>query len=280
MDSQHNRSVTCDYVYFFSNAKKPLNVLSNFHACEFTLGGVTYPSSEHAFQAQLIPPEYRYFFSTAGPLSTMRSGFETLMPSSSKEAIDKKVLFWGKKNNIGILAKMASKRDYLLTDLGVYKKNIEFDECRIIFKSVLVARHDASAEFREVLEGTNNKYLLEFDRSAVRRALETPPHVNRWAGMIVDSKVIGHNQTGQLMMWLRGYARACLQGMPDDWPATHSWPPASEIERFIETHPGTYVLENGETVHGVIETHLKYGAPIEDALEESHAMVELPGSIS
>jgi len=205
MDSQHNKIVSAERVPFFSNAKDPFNGLSNFHACEFTLGGITYPSSEHAFQAQLVPPNYRHIFSVTGPLATLDSGFRTLMPRAKEADIEKKVLFWGRKKNVGIVAKMASRRDYLLLNYGLRKADVGFDECRIIFKSVLVAKHDSSAEFRELLEGTGDKYLFEFDRAAERMSLKGSPL--RWAAMIKDNRVIGHNQMGSLLMWLRDFAR-------------------------------------------------------------------------
>jgi predicted NAD-dependent protein-ADP-ribosyltransferase YbiA (DUF1768 family) len=201
MESHNDKVITSEYVSFTSNAKPPFHIMSNFHECEVTLYGVTYPSSEHAFQAQLVPMNFQYFFSTSGPLATLRSGFKMMMPKMKEELIDKKVLFWGKKNNIGIVAKMASKREYLLRDHGVTKTKIDFEECSLIFKRVLMAKYASCEKFRMVLEMTENKYLFEFDRSAERMSLLGTPI--RWGAMIKDNKVIGHNQMGALMMWLR-----------------------------------------------------------------------------
>ena len=201
MDSQHGRIVRNGSVSFNSNAKAPFNIMSNFHGCVITLGGVTYPSAEHAFQAQLVTPDFRHFFSTTGPLATLRSGFKTLMPKATDTFIERKALYWGKKNNIGVVAKMASKRDYLYNIHGVRKMDVGFDECRIIFKTVLVAKLDAFQDFRELLYETGSKYLFEFSRDAERRSLTGT--TIRWGAMIVDNKVIGHNQMGALMMWLR-----------------------------------------------------------------------------
>jgi len=48
---------------------------------------------------------------------------------------------------------------------------------------------------------TGKSYILEFDKSATR--LEKEGKVSRWGGMIVNNKVVGHNQMGGMMMWLR-----------------------------------------------------------------------------
>jgi predicted NAD-dependent protein-ADP-ribosyltransferase YbiA (DUF1768 family) len=98
---------------------------------------------------------------------------------------------------------MASKRAYLLDVHGVRKVDVGFDECRIIFKTVLVAKLEAFQEFRELLYGTGSKYLFEFSRNAERRSLKGT--TIKWGAMIVDNKVIGHNQMGALMMWLREF---------------------------------------------------------------------------
>ena len=200
MDSQHGKIVCNGSVSFNSNAKAPFNIISNFHGCVITLNGVIYPSAEHAFQAQLVTPEFRHFFSTTGPLASLRSGFKTLMPKATDQFIEKKALYLGEKNNVGIVAKMASKRDFLKRH-GARKMDVGFDECCIIFKSVLMAKLEAFQAFREVLHGTGSKYLFEFSRDAERRSLKGTPI--RWGAMIVDNKVIGHNQMGALMMSLR-----------------------------------------------------------------------------
>jgi len=56
-------------------------------------------------------------------------------------------------------------------------------------------------EFKGLIMNTGKSYILVFDKSATR--LEKEDKVSRWGGMIVNNKVVGHNQMGGMMMWLR-----------------------------------------------------------------------------
>ena len=54
MQSQHEIKIEGrNVVAFFSNAKPPLHLLSNFAEMPVVLNGKEFPSSEHAFQASL-----------------------------------------------------------------------------------------------------------------------------------------------------------------------------------------------------------------------------------
>ena len=112
----------------------------------------------------------------------------------------KKASFWKRKKNIGILAKMISKRAWL-EKRGIQKLRISEVECESIFEGILMAKYESNPELKKILLDTGDRYLLEFDRAAGR--LEKEGKRSRWGGMIVDGKVVGRNQMGALMMKVR-----------------------------------------------------------------------------
>lgn len=62
---------------------------------------------------------------------------------------------------------------------------------------------------RKILLGTGDQYLLEFVRSAQARFEKSSGHdIDRWGGMAVDGKIVGHNQQGWLHMKVRKMIRA------------------------------------------------------------------------
>ena len=118
---------------------------------------------------------------------------------------------WSKKRNVGILAKML---------IGIHKERgrtraLGRDECEALFKKILLDKFTRNAEARKVLLGTGDAYLCEFVRSS-RKRFEKHGQVERWGGMIVDGKVIGENQTGALMMWVRSRLRMANTDGSDD----------------------------------------------------------------
>jgi len=107
MQSQNNVDVRDrKVVQFFSASKPPFNVLSNFNECHIVIDGVEYPSSEHAFLAQQVPNEYRHFYSTSGPFGSLSvESFRLFFPRQTDDQLKKKVEWWSRKDNVGILAK-------------------------------------------------------------------------------------------------------------------------------------------------------------------------------
>ena len=93
-------------INFWSNAKAPFYNLSNFAFIPngINYDGITYPSTEHAFQAQKYITCQRYRFSVKGDLGVW-DGLKLVYKS---EEYEKKYKYWSKKANIGIIAKMAT----------------------------------------------------------------------------------------------------------------------------------------------------------------------------
>ena len=196
MEAQHGRLVDeKNVIQFFSNAKPPLNMLSNFFETEVVLDGKVYPSTEHAFQAQLsLHPEVFTLTSEIGKLTPEACHFVGF-PESKMHA---KCEFWSKKKNVGILAKMLiSKHD----KLGL-KRRATREECEHLFKKILLEKFRKNSTARKVLLDTKDAYLYEFVRSSNKR-FQKNGEIERWGAMIVDGKVVGDNQMGALMMWVR-----------------------------------------------------------------------------
>lgn len=197
MQSQHGIQVDDRKVMsFFSNAKPPLHLLSNFAEMVVVLNGEEYPSSEHAFQASLSKERKEDFTknSKIGTLTT--AAFITAGVKHTE--IKKKHAYWSKKRNIGILAKMYIK---VLKQSG-QKRVLSFQECETLFKRILLDKYIRNPHAKKVLLDTGDAYLLEFCRGA-EKDYKKNGEINRWGGMIVDGKVLGHNQMGALMMWVR-----------------------------------------------------------------------------
>ena len=144
---------------FYSNAAKPLNLLSNFSIIDegIVIDGLEFPSSEHAFQAQRFnKSEDRVRFTTSGDLGQVDSGFRLIY---GKDEWEKKRDYWMKKGNIGIVAKMAASEKYRKDlDLTINSKFQSTDEMWI---KILSAKFRIE-KFRSVLLATSGKYLLEF----------------------------------------------------------------------------------------------------------------------
>ena len=194
MEEQHDVSPPGGVYSFNSNAKFPFYKLSNFFASDVEFEGDTYPSSEHAFQAGLFPNEQRSILTKNGLFGSwsieafMHFGF-------NRERAEKKMKYWSKKDQIGIYAKMYANR-------AKNKKDIGRDKCELLFKGILMAKYTQNHQLAEILLSTRDAYLMEFDKGA-QKLWENKQIKHRWAGMIVNGKVVGNNQMGALHMWTR-----------------------------------------------------------------------------
>lgn len=188
----HERTVT----RFWSGAPRPLCVLSNFAYSPLRIDEIEYTSSEAAFQAQLVKTEYRErLFSAQTEVGQLtESAFVSV--GVPRIAAAKKVKYWKAKNQVGILAKMKIKKVSV-----AHKKTLTRDECESVFKRILLEKYKTNKAARDALLATGDDFLLEFDRGADRKFRRG--HITRWAGMVVDGKVVGHNQQGSLQMWVR-----------------------------------------------------------------------------
>jgi len=242
-------ATTTGFVYFGSNGKDGLEVLSNFHEApirlcqadvtarlakrcpslamwQLALGGqVTFPSSEHAWQA-LKAHSFRAFtdFTTEGRLGTLdAASVLPFMPAKLRlrgTATEQqrwalgKAAFWAKKQNVGILAKWAANKKYAKAlgwtpgvDLyyGKETANVGFDEMQAVWLDLLRLKYAQNTRCRDVLLATGDSYLLECVRGAVRE-----PDTEFWGGCLdrTRDQIVGRNAMGRFHMALREELRA------------------------------------------------------------------------
>ena len=183
-------------VTFYSGGKAPFCGLSNFAACEngVEFKGKIYPTSEHAFQADLSTTPN--VFEASGPFCELTE--EAFVKLGVKPAdAPKKVKFWSGKKMVGILAKMKINRQ---KKQGA-TKSVTKEEAISAFRTILKRKYTRNPHLRSTLLSTKGKRLLEFVRSAERNYKKGV--VERWGGMILDGKIIGHNQMGAIMESVR-----------------------------------------------------------------------------
>ena len=176
-----------NFLYFSSNAKYPYFKLSNFNECKIN-GNVNrieyiFPSSEHYYMAHFFEnPEILSINGKYGNIDALKYFYKT------QEIADKKIKYWGKKNNIGIVAKMLKNNPGNLT-----LKNIDSKEK--IWNKVLLNKYMDNKEHRNILLSTRGNVLVEFSRNAKEDSF--------YHGKIVDDKIIGNNYMGKKMMEMR-----------------------------------------------------------------------------
>jgi len=182
-----------EVISFNSQSKYPNYLLSNFAYIKegIVVEEIKYPSTEHAFQAQKYIEEDRIRFSVDGDLGKMNMGIKLVF---EEKLYEKKRKYWlDKKENIGIIAKMATN-EKIGKKLGLRRKDnfISTDE---IWINILSQKFKIQ-KFKEVLINTGSKYLLEFDRCAEKNN----PY---WSGIIKNGILYGNNQMGKYLMIIR-----------------------------------------------------------------------------
>ena len=151
------------------------------------------PSSEHAFQAQKYIKEQRYRFSISGDLGDWR-GIELVYKETEYKNKQK---YWSKKNNIGIIAKMATN-EKIGKKLGLIRDE-SFKTNDEIWIKILEKKYSIKC-FRDILKSTDDLYLLEFDRKAKHKTLGSNSF---WGGLIDSDTLFGNNQMGKYLMEIR-----------------------------------------------------------------------------
>lgn len=206
MQSQHGIDVSNQNVIKFgSGMNKQWIPLSNFYDYIMMYRGKTYPSSEHAFQAQLLQnTEQMEDFVVGGKYADYECMYE-FYPKLSHEKIEQKIRYWKKKNCIGILAKMAIGR---IKKSGG-KRSLKFWECESTFERILSTKF-SHPDMKKIITSTSDSYLLEYDRFGTHRK-------SRWGGTIDNGKIHGDNQMGALIMNVR------KQFMPMDGERLRKW---------------------------------------------------------
>jgi predicted NAD-dependent protein-ADP-ribosyltransferase YbiA (DUF1768 family) len=185
-----------EVIKFYSYGIKPFHKLSNFALIKdgIEFDGLIFYSTEHAFQAQKYIKEQRIRFSIEGDLGNIDSGFKLVFG----DEWEKKKNFWMKKNNIGIIAKMATnikigKKLGLIRDINFLSTNELWIELLNLKFNII--------EFKNILKNTKNKYLLEFDRGAKRMCLKN--NIPIWSGLIENDILYGNNLMGKYLMIIR-----------------------------------------------------------------------------
>lgn len=190
-----------NYVYFGSSAKQPNNLLSNFAMCKVVdeENGLVFPSSEHWYCSQKVIASDRKRFTVDGDLGVMTpEAFLLIYPACTIR--DKKFAYWSKKNNIGILAKMAVSTPTMMRRLGL-RPAVSMDETDALWMTLLLAKFRQNPHIRQVLLCTLTAKLVEFDRGAQRNVLKGTPVL--WGGLIKEGHLYGENRMGNLLMKCR-----------------------------------------------------------------------------
>jgi predicted NAD-dependent protein-ADP-ribosyltransferase YbiA (DUF1768 family) len=185
-----------EVIKFYSCGIKPFHKLSNFALIKdgIEFDGLIFYSTEHAFQAQKYVKEQRIRFSVEGDLGNTDSGFKLVFG----DEWEKKKKFWMKKDNIGIIAKMATNLK-IGTNLGLIR-NVNFSSTNELWIELLTIKFNI-IEFKNILKNTKNKYLLEFDRGAKRMYLKNTIPI--WSGLIDEGILYGNNLMGKYLMIIR-----------------------------------------------------------------------------
>jgi len=182
-------------INFWSNGKKPFHNLSNFCLIQggIEYNGLIYPSTEHAFQAQKYIQSQRHRFSTSGDLGIW-TGIKLVY---KLEEYEKKYKYWSKKDNIGIIAKMATN-EKIGKKIGLIRDE-KFSSTDELWIKILQKKYSIK-QFNDLLKSTCDIYLLEFDRGANKKLNIQEVF---WGGLINDNTLYGHNQMGKYLMEIR-----------------------------------------------------------------------------
>lgn len=195
----------CEYIIgepvlnFWSNAKKETKFykFSNFQHIKDGIqpfdDKLIFASIEHAFQSRKYVEKDRSRFSIDGDLGNI-DGFSLVFKEKEYE---KKRDYWMKKDNIGVIAKMATN-EKLGKKLGL-TRNPDFVSTDELWMQILLTKYKKE-EFKQLLKNTGDIYLLEFDRMAYHRFDVSPAF---WGGNIIDNKLWGKNQMGKYLMEIR-----------------------------------------------------------------------------
>jgi hypothetical protein len=180
-------------VMFYSGAKEPVCSLSNFRECNLSLEGKEYPSTEHWYQSRKASGEDTAAeFRGEGVLTAWGTG----MARVCKKDTEKKIAFWSKKRNIGVIAKMAARSYPLKPELELRT----LAEAQALWCPALKAKALQNSLVLKTLMATpDDSYLLEFSRGAKRTTLKGSPP--KWSGLVEDGKLYGRNWMG--LCWMK-----------------------------------------------------------------------------
>lgn len=173
------------YIKFYSDAKKPYNKLSNFHYIKegILYNGLKYPSVEHAYQASKFNNEKdKLDFTMDGKYGNV-DGFNLLY---NKDEVENKKIYWMRKGNIGILAKMAWQK--YPKDHYTYKELDDNEWLKILREKYKIKK------YKDLLLSTNDAIIYEFKRGKDKKY---SAHIND------KGELEGSNKLGEWLMQIR-----------------------------------------------------------------------------
>lgn len=216
------------FLYFGSGMKAPYNKLSNFSECPVTLRlwvlknfnefypkEYTFPSSEHAWWAHFLIRDVDINrLAVGGDMAKLRTGLAHFYDG---EVLSKKIEYWGKKSNVGIVAKLlAGKKG---TNIRQRAKELGFcmslhaspkygpqgadSTLSKIWSRILLAKYTQNASYRQVLLGSGDHQLVEFTRAGIDRIYKS-----FWCGRVEKNELHGQNFMGSCMMSAREVIRS------------------------------------------------------------------------
>lgn len=212
-----------NFVYFNSGAVEPFNRLSNLnHApVELTAETVTaellavnsklgewvrsgetlrFETIEHLWHALKALDRATFLeFTSSGRFGRFNAAvFAEFFPGQGAE----KHAYWSKKQNNGIIPKLASNRKYG-TRLGV-GKSLKYEReqnpeavQRAVWQDLLSRKYIANKLHRDALLATGDKTLIEFDRGS------TVAKPSFWGACVREGVVVGENFMGKMMQEVR-----------------------------------------------------------------------------
>lgn len=245
------------YRYFGSGSKVPYNLMSNFAHIHIVMAydevpaalmklcpdfakwipryvGIRFPSSEHLWQAlKANNAKTFYDFTIDGRWGRLSAAaFLAFAPKTQSAGEQQKWALgkyqvWSAKDNVGILAKMASNPDYaeqlnyVPGEDMIYER--ETPATPELEKEVWLAilrlkfdSHPYGARAKRLLLETGHEYLLEHVRGAVKQPLE-----EHWGGCYDKKKkqIVGQNNTGRYIMALRRIYFDAAAGQAEEPPS-------------------------------------------------------------
>lgn len=114
----------------------------------------------------------------------------------SDDEADAKLKWWMKKQNVGIIPKMAANKSRgkklgISTRMDYERERPAPDLEKRIWLALLRRKYNQNAEHRRLLLKTRNAKLIEFARGAARANSN-----EHWGGCLVDGRVVGENVMG------------------------------------------------------------------------------------
>jgi predicted NAD-dependent protein-ADP-ribosyltransferase YbiA (DUF1768 family) len=243
-----------EVVQFKANFRKPACYLSNFAVVDsgVTYEGITYPSVEHAYQAQKFSPESRKMFSKTGiygnPTDNFHQGwvayFTAKTPNGKNimgEVEKKKRSDYAidKNRTMGVLAKMVNtlsrketKRERKIDVLHLRSTPFNFQDAHEKLWLELLRSKYEDPMMREALMGTGDAYLIEFQLKKDKIDFYTA-YYDKSAKNCAHCNEPACNSMGKLLMKIRDEIRGIHAARPAASPSAAS---SSLAENKINDH--------------------------------------------